>query len=53
MHYTEGNVDPTMLMDGIYASKQLSGSSMPLGAFCLGDYRCSPQSRLSSSGWAP
>jgi hypothetical protein len=53
MHYTEGNVDPTMLMNGTYASKQLNGPSMPLGAFCLTDYRCSPQSQLSSSGWAP
>jgi hypothetical protein len=47
MHYTEGNVDPTMLMNGTYASKQLNGPSMPLGAFCLTDYRCSPQSQLS------
>jgi len=52
-HYTEGNMDPTMLMNGIYASKQLNGPSMPLAAFCLTDYRCSLQSQLSSSGWAP
>jgi hypothetical protein len=53
MHYTEGNVDPTMLMNGTYASKQLNGPSIPLGAFCFTDYRCSPQSQLWSSGWAP
>lgn len=53
MHYTEGNVDPTMLMNGTYASKQLNGPSVPLGAFCLTAYRCSTQSQLSSSGWAP
>ena len=53
MHYADDNVDPTMLMNGTYASKQLNGPSMPLGAFCLTDYRCSPQSQLSSSGWAP
>jgi hypothetical protein len=53
MHYTEDNVDPTMLMNGTYAWKQLNGPTMPLGAFCSTDYRYSPQSRLSSSGWAP
>jgi hypothetical protein len=53
MHYAEGDVDPTMLMNGTYASKQLNGPSMPLGAFCLTGYRCSTQSQLSSSGWAP
>lgn len=53
LHYSEENVDPTLLMNGIYASKQLNGSSMPLGAFCLTDYRCSQQSPLWSSGWAP
>ena len=50
MHYAEGNVNPTMLINGTYATKQLNGPSMPLGAFCLTDYRCSPQSQLSSSG---
>ena len=53
MHYTEGNVDPTMLMNGTYASKQSNGPSMSLGAFCLTDNRCSPPSQLSSSGWDP
>ena len=52
VHYAD-DVDPTMLMNGTYASKQLNGSSVTLGAFCLTDNRCSPQSQLSSSGWAP
>jgi hypothetical protein len=47
---TEGNVDPAMLMNGTYASKQLYGSSF--GAFCTTD-RCSQQAPLWSSGWAP
>jgi hypothetical protein len=47
---TEGNVDPAMLMNGTYASKQLYGSSF--GAFCMTD-RCSQQAPLWSSGWAP
>jgi hypothetical protein len=53
LHYSEENVDPTLLMDGRYASKQLNGPSIPLGAFCLTDYRCSQQSQLWSSGWVP
>jgi hypothetical protein len=45
-------MDPTLMMNGVYASKQMNGSLQvqPLGAFCLTDYRCSP---LSSSGWDP
>jgi hypothetical protein len=50
LKYTEGNVDPTMLMNGTYASRQLNGSS--LGAFCMTD-RCSQQAPLWSSGWTP
>jgi hypothetical protein len=53
MHYSEENVDPTLLMNGIYASEKLSGPSIPLGAVCLSDYRCSLQSQFSSSGWSP
>ena len=53
VHYADDNVDPTMLMNGTYTSKQLSGPSVSLGAFCSAGYRCSPQSQLSSSGWAP
>lgn len=53
MQFTEGSVDPAMLMNGTYASKQLNGSSAGLGAFCLTDYRCTTRSQLSSSGWAP
>ena len=54
LHYSEENVDPTLLMNGVYASKQMNGpyASRPLGAFCLPDYRCSPQGQWSS-GWAP
>jgi hypothetical protein len=55
LHYSEGNVDPTLLMNGVYASKQLNGSdvSVPLGFFCLTTYRCSQPSQLSASGFAP
>jgi hypothetical protein len=45
--YSEGNVDPTMIMDGTYASKQLYGPS-----FCA-NAGCSRESPLWSSGWAP
>ena len=53
LQYSEENVDPTLLMDGIYASKQLNGpdASGVLGAFCLD--RCSRQPQLWASGWAP
>jgi hypothetical protein len=50
VRYSEGNVDPAMLMNGTYASKQLSGSSF--GTFCITD-RCAQQTPLWSSGWAP
>jgi hypothetical protein len=55
LKYSEGNVDPTLLMNGIYASKQMNGPdvSAPLGAFCLGAYRCSQQPQLWASGSAP
>jgi hypothetical protein len=55
LHYSIENVDPTMLMNGTYASKQMNGlyGSRPLGAFCLTDYRCSQQAQQSSSGWDP
>ena len=50
LHYTESNIDPTSLMDGTYASKQMNGFyvSKP----CLTDYRCSMQSQ-QSYGWNP
>ena len=50
LKYTEGNVDPTMLMNGTYASKQLYGSFF--GTFCMTD-RCSQQAPLWSYGSAP
>ena len=50
VRYSERTVDPTMLMNGTYASKQLSGSSF--GTLCMTD-RCSQQAPLWSSGWAP
>jgi hypothetical protein len=55
LHYSEGNIDPTLMMDGIYASKQMNSpyGSQPLGAFCLTEYGCTQQVPLSSSGWAP
>jgi hypothetical protein len=55
LHYSPGDVDPTFLMNGTYASKQLNGlyPSRPSGPFCLTDYRCSPQAQQSSSGWNP
>jgi hypothetical protein len=54
LHYTESDIDPTLLMNGTYASKQMNGLySRPLGAFCLTDYRCSQQAQQSSHGWDP
>lgn len=48
--YSEGDVDPTLLMNGSYAAKQMNGSYA--GAFCLAD-RCSLEAPLWASGWAP
>ena len=55
LHYTESDIDPTLLMNGTYASKQMNGlyGSKSLGVFCLTDYRCSPQAQQSSAGWNP
>jgi len=55
LHYTESDIDPTLLMNGTYASKQMNGlnASTPMGVFCLTDYRCSQQTQQSSSGWNP
>jgi hypothetical protein len=55
LHYSPGNVDPTLLMNGTYASKQMNGLyiSKPSGPYCLTDYRCSPEAQQSSSGWNP
>jgi hypothetical protein len=55
LHYSEGNVDATLLMDGIYASKQMNGPDVSgsLGAFCLSAYGCSHQPQLWASGSAP
>jgi hypothetical protein len=41
-----------MLMNGTYASKQMNGL-YGSRAFCLTDYRCSPQAQQSSPGWNP
>lgn len=51
LHYTESDVDPTMLMNGTYASKKMNG--LYGSAFCLNAYRCSPQAQQSSPGWDP
>jgi hypothetical protein len=55
LHYSGGTVDPTLLMNGVYASKQMNGSDalQPLGAFCLTAYRCSQQPQLWVSGSVP
>jgi hypothetical protein len=55
LKYSEGDVDPILLMNGTYASKQMNGlyGSKSLGVFCLTDYRCSPQAQQSSAGWNP
>ena len=51
LHLSPENVDPTLLMNGTYASKQMNGLYLkPSGAFCP-DYRCSQQQW--SSGWNP
>jgi hypothetical protein len=55
LHYSEGNVDPALLMNGVYASRQMNGPDVsgPFGAFCLTAYRCSQQPQLWASGSAP
>jgi hypothetical protein len=55
LHYSEGNVDPTLMMNGVYASKQMNGPNAlaPLGAFCFTASRCSQQTQLWESGSAP
>jgi hypothetical protein len=52
LQYTRDNVDPALMMDGVYASQQLNGPYTPLGIFCVSD-GCSRRSPLWSSGWAP
>jgi hypothetical protein len=52
MKYTESDIDPTLLMNGTYASKQMNSLYGPR-AFCLTDYRCSPQAQQSMNGWNP
>jgi hypothetical protein len=58
LHYSPENVDPTLMMNGSYAAKQMNGLyiSMPMGPFCATDYRCSQQAQQWSSTpdpWAP
>jgi hypothetical protein len=55
IHYTEGNVDPVLMMNGIYAAKQMSGFSavQPSGAFCVNGYQCSPWAQQRGSSWDP
>lgn len=50
LHYSEENVDSALMENGVYASKQMSGS--PLGAFCSTN-RCSQAAPLWSSGFTP
>jgi hypothetical protein len=51
LHYYPENVDPTLLMNGTYAAKQMNGLyiSKPMGPFCSTDYRCSQQEQQWSS----
>jgi hypothetical protein len=53
LHYSPENVDPILMMNGAYASKQMNGLylSQSSGAFCT-DYRCSQQAQ-HWSGWDP
>lgn len=54
LHLSPGNIDPTLLMNGTYASKQMNGVYVrPLGSFCATDSRCSQQAQQSSSAWNP
>jgi len=52
LKYSEADVDPTLMMNGIYASKRMNGV-YGSRAFCLTDYRCSSQAQQSPSGWDP
>ena len=47
VHYTETTIDPALLMNGSYASKQTNGF-YGSSAFCLTDYRCSPLAQQRS-----
>jgi len=55
LKFVEEDVDPTQLMNGTYASKQMNESSVsrPFGAFCLSANGCSQRAPLWSSGWVP
>jgi hypothetical protein len=55
LHYSEDTLDPTQLVNGTYASKQMNGFSVskPFGALCLTGYRCSQPAQQWSSGWDP
>jgi len=52
LHYTESDIDPTLLMNGAYASKQMNGFHGSR-AFCMTDYGCSQQAQQSLPGWDP
>jgi hypothetical protein len=52
LHYSEGTIDPTLLMNGTYASKQMNGVYISTPS-CSTNYRCSQQSQQPSSGWNP
>jgi hypothetical protein len=57
LHLSPENVDPTMLMNGAYASKQMNGFYItPMSPYCSAGYRCLQQSQQWSSvpdPWAP
>lgn len=50
-YYSEETLDPTMIADGVYASKQMNGFYVPKPV-CLTGYRCS-QPAQQWSGWDP
>jgi hypothetical protein len=52
LHYSESDIDPGLLMNGGYASKQMNPGLRSL-APCSINYRCSPQVQQSSAGWNP
>jgi len=55
LHYSGATVDPTLLMNGVYASKQMYGSDLSgsSAVYCLTAYRCSQQPQLWTSGSIP
>jgi hypothetical protein len=55
LHYSGDTLDPSLLMNGVYASRQINGPDGwgPLAGFCLTVEQCSQQAQLWASGSAP